>query len=168
MSLLSVTVSGSPEEVRQGIATLYRDFFPGDGSSAPASTPPGTPPQAPPAHALPAEVQAVIARAPGGAPRDLLHRFITEVCSWPGVTAVAHTPHYLAVKKGDDEERIVTIRPRKPRLNLRLSTLPEGAEHARLRKLRKASPRMVTLVLWSEGTLEEALRLAKAAYDAAA
>lgn len=114
------------------------------------------------------------AEAPPGRSRELLGSFFETVRSWGDVSVIpnwrASAPRRVAYLRVHRHPRtrgaFVYVFPARLRLNFRLeASAADGSTHAAARAVKPDNAYQVSLTLSDEGSLEEALRLARQAYE---
>lgn len=168
MRLRLVEVEGTPEEIRRlDIEQLLgRPFAPSQALMS-AETEPSSSEE----DRLPAILEA---EAPPGRSRQLLEVFFETVRSWGDVSVVpnwrANAPgrvSYLRVHRHPRTRgAFVYVFPARLRLNFRLDAADaEGAAHAAPREVKRDNAYQVSIRLTDQSTLDEALLLARRAYE---
>ncbi len=144
--------------------------------AAPVREAPGPvdlPVPAPEATAEETYIQELLDTCPPGLEKELLERFLAEVRSWPEVRAWPGTGENIQwrnihfSREGSRLGAFCRMHPRLQRVRFRL----DGGEEPNLefaQVLDRKDPYRVLVVLASEGSYQEALRLARKAYSLAA
>jgi hypothetical protein len=168
MRLRLVEVEGTPEEIRRlDIEQLLgRPFVPSQALMEADPEPSGFDEL---------RLSSILeAEAPPGRSRQLLETFFESVRSWGDVSVVpnwrANAPgrvSYLRVHRHPRTRgAFVYVFPARLRLNFRLEAAEaQGATHAAARDVKNDNAYQVSISLTDESTLEEALRLARRAYE---
>lgn len=178
MKVRIIELEGTPEELAE--SPYLRDLA-SKPITGPEDGPPGMPAEQGPLSDYPEVVDALDQRAPRGEPRRLLERFLAEVLSWGDVeprrgkstkTEDAKTRYIRLHRRGSAQGAFVYLYPARVSMRLRLQHEEiSGAKFAGKRKVDRTgetpNPYQVRLDLRSDDAVEEAIALARKAYEQA-
>ena len=169
MRLRLVEVEGTPEEIRRlDIEHLLGRSLPAAVGTLSVESGPGEAPEDRLARILDAE-------APAGKSRALLESFFDTVTSWGDVSVMPSwrpgTPERISYLRVHRHPRtrgaFVYVFPARLRLNFRLpAAAATHASHAAARDVKNDNAYQVSMTLTDSASLEEAVRLARQAYEA--
>ena len=178
MKVRIIELEGTPEELAE--SPYLRDLA-SKPVGAPGDDLPGGSAERGPLANYPEVLDALDQRAPRGEPRRLLEVFLSEVLSWGDVeprrgkstkTDDAKTRYIRLHRRGSAQGAFVYLYPARVSMRLRLQHEDiTGTKFAGKRKVDRTgeapNPYQVRLDLRSQAAVEEAIALARKAYDQA-